>query len=181
MSSDRWVEWTSVNTEDSTDGWGTPPRIWRRLSTAVSGFDLDPASGAENVPIADQRFTIEDDGLAQNWFGDVWVNPPYSNPTVWIEKAVDEHNQNNTNSIMLLVPARTNTNWFSDNIEQADAICFLDHKVKFQQDGVDADDYLPTPVCLIYFGEVTEDIVSAMNTFGWVIEINEETITLNDF
>lgn len=57
--------------------WGTPEYVVSPLSDALDGFDLDPASGAEPVPYADERYTVEDDGLAQDWFGDVWLNPPY--------------------------------------------------------------------------------------------------------
>ena len=65
--------------EDSNSGseWGTPPYIVEPLSEAINGFDLDPASGAESVSFADTRYTKEENGLIQDWFGDVWLNPPY--------------------------------------------------------------------------------------------------------
>ena len=44
--------------------YATPPEIWRPLSRAVGGFDLDAASGAESTPIAPDRLTKEDDGLS---------------------------------------------------------------------------------------------------------------------
>lgn len=57
--------------------WGTPRWVVKPLSDALNGFDLDPASGAEPEPYADERYTIYDNGLAKEWFGDVWLNPPY--------------------------------------------------------------------------------------------------------
>jgi hypothetical protein len=72
--------------------WATPEWIWYPLSKTVGDFDLDPASGAESNPIAGERYTVEDNGLEQEWFGDVWLNPPYGrnhNPE-WARKVTRE-------------------------------------------------------------------------------------------
>ena len=64
-----------------TDAWYTPPWIFYGLGLT---FDLDvaaPTSGGF-VP-ARQRLTVSDDGLGQPWYGLVWCNPPYSDPTPW--------------------------------------------------------------------------------------------------
>lgn len=41
-----------------------------------------PPGGVPWVP-ADRSYSVEDDGLAQPWYGLVWCNPPYSAPTPW--------------------------------------------------------------------------------------------------
>lgn len=51
-------------------------------------FDLDPASpveGGDCVPAA-TKFTRLDDGLAKDWFGLVWCNPPFSDATQWADR-----------------------------------------------------------------------------------------------
>lgn len=51
-------------------------------------FDLDVASppgGPWHVP-AKAYFTAEDDGLAQDWNGTVWCNPPYSRLRPWVDR-----------------------------------------------------------------------------------------------
>ena len=57
-----------------TTVWLTPPYLLRSLGD----FDLDPCA-ATNRPwdTAKNHFTKEDDGLALDWFGRVWLNPPY--------------------------------------------------------------------------------------------------------
>jgi phage N-6-adenine-methyltransferase len=175
-----WQDFANKN-DKSDDEWGTPPEVWRPLSRAVGGFDLDPASGAEPVPIADTRYTKEDDGLSQQWFGNVWVNPPYSNPGDWIEKAVEQHRQENTDIILMLVPARTNTNYWSNYATCADFVCFYDHKLKFLQSGERAPDYLPSAVALLVFGEPTDELIEVMNEDGWVVDVQEQTTTLGDY
>ena len=181
MSEAEWQDWTAVN-DDSTDEWATPPRLWKSLSNAVGGFDLDPASGCEPVPIANETYTEEDNGLRQNWFGTVWCNPPYSNPGEWLEKAIAEHcSKGNTDRILLLLPARTNTNWFSNNIRNADAVLFFDSKISFMKNGQSQPDALPTPVVLVVFGEINDDLVRVCEEKGWLVSVDEQTISLDEF
>lgn len=51
-------------------------------------FDLDPASpveGGDCVPSA-RKLTRLDDGLSVEWFGVVWLNPPFSEATPWANR-----------------------------------------------------------------------------------------------
>ena len=62
------------NTSTGKDEWLTPPEIVKSLGE----FDLDPCSPIERPwDTAKNHFTINDNGLIQNWFGRVWCNPPY--------------------------------------------------------------------------------------------------------
>lgn len=126
---------------DSLDAgveWGTPRHIWKPLGDSLPprgqpGFTLDPASGAEPEPIARNRFTVEDDGLAQDWYGHVWLNPPYSrehNP-LWGKKVLMEWRSGNVKSITALIPASTETGWFQDHYAKADMLTFLSERVNF--------------------------------------------------
>ena len=58
----------------ATTVWLTPPYLLRSLGD----FDLDPCA-ATNRPwdTAKNHYTKEDDGLSLEWFGRVWLNPPY--------------------------------------------------------------------------------------------------------
>jgi len=63
----------------------TPPHIFEALNLR---FDLDvcgPKGGLDWIP-ADKTFSVEDDGLKQDWYGRVWMNPPYSKPNDWVER-----------------------------------------------------------------------------------------------
>lgn len=63
----------------------TPPWVFDGLALT---FDLDPASpvgGGDCVP-ARRKLTRKDDGLAQDWHGLVWLNPPFSEATPWADK-----------------------------------------------------------------------------------------------
>ena len=71
-------------------------------------------------------FDEVDDGLRQEWFGNVWLNPPYGKHTAkWLEKMHEHRNG------IALVFARTDNNWFHDYVVKADAILFIKQRVKF--------------------------------------------------
>jgi hypothetical protein len=70
----------------NSDQHFTPKSVFDSLNCV---FDLDVASheSVTNVPCLN-RYTEQDDGLAQVWQGFVWMNPPYSTPTPWVDKFI---------------------------------------------------------------------------------------------
>ena len=105
--------------------WYTPPEIFEGLGVQ---FDLDPCHPEEPLAWVPARttFNIKDDGLSRQWFGKVWMNPPYGKHTpLWMEKM---HNHRNG---IALVFARTDCKWFHDYVAKADAILFLKGRVRF--------------------------------------------------
>ena len=68
-----------------TDDWYTPPWIFEGMGEV---FDLDVCTPPGGVPwiSCDGYFTPDDDGLARDWYGFVWCNPPYSAPFAWCDK-----------------------------------------------------------------------------------------------
>ena len=81
-------------------------------------FDLDVASSNHPLVIvpATKRYTIEDDALKQPWFGRVWMNPPFSKMTPWIDKWL-EHNNG-----ICLVSLASNGKWMN-KLWDSDAAC----------------------------------------------------------
>ena len=83
-------------TTKTTDDWYTPKWVFDGLGLT---FDLDvasPGDGTDHVP-ARKRYTINDDGLNQQWHGLVWCNPPYSEPKKWCYRY-----ENHPNAIILI-------------------------------------------------------------------------------
>ena len=71
---------------DDVDDRGTDQTFFDKLSDRFGGFTLDVAAAKHNRKTRDY-FTREQDGLAQEWYGKVWCNPPYSDCGAWVQKA----------------------------------------------------------------------------------------------
>jgi len=153
------------DSHDAGPEWGTPEWIWKPLADSLGGFDLDPASGAEAAPIADTRFTVKDDGLAQDWFGDVWLNPPYGREfnRKWASKVGEEWQAGNPDTMTVLVPASMETDWFQGTYIHADYLTFLDKRVSFIGAG-DTSASFPSVICSI--GEFPVEYHDALSILG---------------
>ena len=81
----------SSQTDISSDDHYTPKWVFDTLGLT---FEIDVASPPEGIPWipARRRFTMADDGLAQPWNGLVWMNPPYSNATPWVNRFIEHGN-----------------------------------------------------------------------------------------
>ena len=83
----------------------------------VLTFDLDPCAPVERidrVPAA-KRYTRLDDGLAQEWEGMVWVNPPFSNAAAFAYRFLEHRNG------VFLGPV-ANGRWAQDMLAAADLV-----------------------------------------------------------
>ena len=107
---------TTTTTEWTTDEWATPWPLFERLSRQYGPFTLDAAASAENAK-APMFYTQEDDGLDLDWFGRVWVNPPYSDPRPWCIKALVETLSGRANRVVMLLPAAVDTHWFHNWVQ----------------------------------------------------------------
>lgn len=117
----------SVHFSSATDLWATPQDFFDRYN-AVHGFDLDVCASPENAKCA-RYFTAEDDGLAQEWTGICWMNPPYGRVIGdWMRKAYESSLTGAT--VVCLVPSRTDTRWWHDYAVKGD-IEFIKGRLKF--------------------------------------------------
>ena len=134
----------------TSDDYYTPPFIFEALGVE---FDMDvsaPPNGVPWIP-AKQSLTIIEDGLATDWHGRVWCNPPYSNVTPWAKKLI-KHN----NGIALVQMAKSA--WFNLVWEHCSGALVLPPNIKFVRgDGTSAPIFMP--VILFAFGEDNRQIL----------------------
>lgn len=129
--------------------WTTPQDLFDGINKEFH-FTLDAAASAENTKVAGKFFTKETNALEQDWGKEVvWLNPPYGNKSGslkdWVKKSYDASVLGAT--VVMLIPARTNTSWFHDYCLDKGEVRFIKGRPKFG----DATHGLPQPVCFVIF------------------------------
>lgn len=141
----------------------TPRKIIDAVIACMGGIDLDPCSNskdAPNVPAAD-HYTREDDGLAQKWFGHVYMNPPYGREIDdWVAKLVSEYESGHVTEAIALVPSRTDTQWW-ERLRNYH-VCLVSGRLKF----IGNNDSAPFPSAVFYLGRDIESFVHAFEELG---------------
>jgi ParB family chromosome partitioning protein len=93
---------------------------------------LDPASSeiANKTVNSNLFYTQEDDGLSKEWFGNIWMNPPYSHPLIFqfISKLVQSKG---VNQAIVLVNNGTETQWGQLLLSNSSAVCFHQSRIRF--------------------------------------------------
>jgi len=110
-------------------------------------FDLDVAAPKGGIPWipAKAHYSIEDNALEKPWWGMVWMNPPYSKPSPWVDKFIAHGN-----GIALLPMSKSK--WTYELWDKADGIAYVG-TMKFEQiDGKSSQIYMP--VLLYAMGQI---------------------------
>lgn len=108
--------------------WETPQELFDELNDEFH-FTLDVCATAENAKCK-HYYTQKQDGLAQPWKGTVWCNPPYGRSIgSWVRRGLFASAAGHT--VVMLLPARTDTRWFHDYILGKAEIRFIRGRLKF--------------------------------------------------
>ena len=121
---------TDVMFSSATDNWSTPQDFFDKLNDEFH-FTLDVCADETNHK-CEHYYTKEIDGLSRPWIGTVWCNPPYGRKIgEWVRRALFASVAGNT--VVMLLPARTDTKWFHDYIYKRDnvEIRFIKGRLKF--------------------------------------------------
>src|SRR4051812_2767037 len=113
--------------------WRTPKKVFDGLH-AEFAFDYDPCPAHSLV-----------DGLVSEWGSCSYVNPPFKDIARWVKKAWDESQKGKT--VVLLIPARTDTRWWHEYCMKASEIRFLKGRIKYEGAKFNA----PFPSCVVVF------------------------------
>lgn len=128
----------------NSDNWETPLDLFERLDQEFN-FDLDVCANSLNKK-CDKYYTLEENGLIQEWKGNIWCNPPYGrNIGKWVKKAYESSLSGNL--VVMLLPARTDTRWFHDYIYNKSEIRFIKGRLKFSNSKLSA----PFPSMIVIF------------------------------
>lgn len=155
--------------------WYTPIEFIEAARDVLGDFDLDPASSdaAQEDVRASRFFSIETNGLEQEWNGRVWLNPPYAQPAIshFAEKMVAEVQSGRVTSAIMLTHNYTDTAWFQRLANAATAICFTRGRVRF----VSPSGELAAPTqgqAFFYFGSDLRGFSGRFRDVGFVAVID---------
>lgn len=161
--------------------WYTPARYVEAARAVMGSIDLDPASCKEaNLVVRAMKFyTARNNGLEHEWYGNVWLNPPYGSTKgimgrtgnqegltkPFVFKLIDEYEQGNVKQAILCVTTDTDARWFIPLWHYS--ICFADHKVMFHRPGQsNSGQFYGT--CFVYLGSNFEKFEEVFSKFGTV-------------
>lgn len=129
---------TSTTPEPLRDQWQTPPFIADWIGEKFPMVRIDLAATEENrlfeFFIDQEQDSLNTDWLQMSWRGVTWgfFNPPYSKPSVWLEKAWEEA-QRGFCSIALL-PTPNGETYYQDFVfGKASEIIFINGRLAFHQ------------------------------------------------
>lgn len=146
--------------------WLTPPEIVRSLGS----FDLDPCAHPKQFYKTAKRMICPPaDGLAEQWRGRVWLNPPYGAGVLvkWLARLVEHGNG------IALVPSRTEVEeWFWPYIwEAADAILFLRGRIFYHKPDGSTQGNAGHGSVLVAYGENNVTALKISGIHGRLIEL----------
>ena len=140
----------------TSDDYYTPAWIFEKLQIQ---FDLDvaaPTGGCHWIP-AKNYFDQQNNGLTSNWYGNVFMNPPFSKPQLWVNKFMDH-----ANGIALLPVSKSK--WFDQIWADQNAIVVLPQNLKFI-DPKGSNGSIPVHTILVAYGQTN---IAALHNIGHV-------------
>jgi site-specific DNA-methyltransferase (adenine-specific) len=106
-----------------SDDWATPKDVYDALDQEFH-FNDDPC------PLLG---VSEGTGLLREWGTSVFMNPPYSKPTPWVQKAYLESQRGKT--VVGLLRGETSTRWFHDWVYGKAELRFIKGRLRFNDSG----------------------------------------------
>ena len=160
-----------VANNSGEDEWYTPPKYIEAAREVMGSIDLDPASSdkANETVKARNYFTKENSGLDKKWIGNVWLNPPYSQPLMgqFSEAIVERVGKFSQGCV--LVNNATETKWGQRLLQKCNAVCFIRGRIKYlDKTGTPANTPLQGQM-ILYFGEHVEKFAQKFQKFGIIL------------
>jgi phage N-6-adenine-methyltransferase len=174
---------SSVHVEHNSgeNEWYTPAEYVDAARRVMNdGIDLDPATSerANEIVQAKQIFTIKTNGLTSDWInpqlgscGRVWMNPPYAADLVekFTSKLAGYVRQRAIEAAVVLVNNATETQWFRQIADCAEAMCFKTGRVSFLTPQLHQKATGVQGQVFLYFGTERGRFLQEFRPFGFVM------------
>jgi ParB family transcriptional regulator, chromosome partitioning protein len=159
-----------VTNNSGENEWYTPSEFINSAREVMGSIDLDPASceHANKTVAAAKYFSIDDDGLSQEWRGNVWMNPPYSGGLIskFIAKLNESVENGAVTQAVVLVNNATETQWFAALVKNASAIVFPTSRIRYLS--VRGEENTPLQgQAFVYIGNNPWKFLEVFKAHGW--------------
>ena len=169
------------------DSYSTPERYVEIGRRAMGGvINLDPMShhAANELVGADVYYTKEDDGLAQDWRGNVWMNPPYSSALIKaaVDKLLEHWKAGEINRAVVLTNTDSSVSWWRKLAAAAHTLAFPPERIQFWHPDAAPDD----PRCqrnrnsqtFFFFAPIPGELALELEGDGWLLFERADLVAL---
>lgn len=165
-----------VSQNSGVSEWFTPPEYIAAARRVMGDIDLDPASceRANRIVKAKTFYSLKDDGLAHEWAGRVWMNPPYAADVVeaFCEKFAASVETGAVTQGLVLVNNATETEWFERLVSVSGALMFPRGRVRFLDTKLQPGAPLQGQTVLYAgCGADTKKFFKEFGEFGWCAHV----------
>lgn len=116
---------------DMLIAWKTPAPLFGALD-AEFGFTVDVCASDWNHQCA-KYWDVDADGLAQEWVGVCWCNPPFDESKArWVEKAWRSAQRGATVVVLLKADFLADSEWWHDYVMRSSEIRYMRGRPSFE-------------------------------------------------
>lgn len=162
--------WHDIYTPEPGDGdFYTHRRLIEPARHTMGVINLDPAScrEANEIVQAERFFNAAENGLLQEWQGNVWLNPPFGLWAGWTAKALSEWRSGRVSQMCLLLSTRSLTDkGVHPLVTECDALMVSYGRIPFW--GPKATPSPDDGHVVMYFGPKVREFADAYRQVGTV-------------
>jgi hypothetical protein len=149
-----------------TDDYHTPPTILASVWQVMT-IDVDPASDDEaNTTVqATTYYTEQDDGLYQEWHGNIFLNPPHKQIEQFLTKLFEEYQQGHVTEAIALLPDRSEAEWYK-RVYPCWHCRFLDRQRFIKHGETEPNGKAPFGSVALYLGDHPERFAEVFHQYG---------------
>jgi DNA N-6-adenine-methyltransferase (Dam) len=168
--------WQAANFSSEHNEWYTPAKYIEAVREVLGDIDLDPASSAQANAVvrAGEIFTQFDDGLAREWRGRFFMNPPYGRTPehrslagAFCNKAIEQFNAGNVEAGIVLVNSLHSQTWQAPLYDHT--VCFVDHRIHFVSADGEENEAPTFQNIFVYLGQDAAKFAVVFSRFGYVM------------
>ncbi|KYC53836.1 MAG: DNA N-6-adenine-methyltransferase (Dam) [Candidatus Methanofastidiosum methylothiophilum] len=99
------------------DLWETPKPFFDGVEDYFGDMDIDLAANFQNRKV-NKYFDEKDNSLKMDWnsYNMGWLNPPYSKPSIWLDKVNDEILKSKDLEVFMLLPMTFESNYYHNSV-----------------------------------------------------------------